>query len=362
MYTCVLLLLGVQKGFQLGCYRRQGLGGSDAASVLGISPFRTAMDLYYDKRNLPIEDDEGNWVAMEVGTLLEDLVARIFAKKTGLKIYRRKCMFQHPAHPWMLADLDFLVEMPDGSTAILECKTTNYNARDKWEYDGKPIVPVYYESQGRHYMAVMNLNRVYYCCLYGNNEEEVIIRHIDRDMDYESELISLEEDFWLNHVQAQVPPPYFEDDGELILESLRRLMGPSSKDAPPVLLTPPQSAKMFRFLELQAEKKRLDAESNRLKAEMDRMKALIVNMEQQLQLFRVYQLDLEGIKTYPFAFRSVEVMRKAGYQQPPAADYRLVYDGEIPCAKDAEPKDVLERIFIRCNDRPVTVEVQIPST
>ena len=48
-------------------------------------------------------------------------------------------------------------------------------------------------------MAVMNLNRVYYCCLYGNNEEEVIIRHIDRDMDYESELISLEEDFWLNH-------------------------------------------------------------------------------------------------------------------------------------------------------------------
>ena len=80
-------------------------------------------------------------------------------------------------------------------------------------------------------MAVMNLNRVYYCCLYGNNEEEVIIRHIDRDMDYESELISLEEDFWLNNVQAQVPPPYFEDDGELILESLRRLMGPSSKDA-----------------------------------------------------------------------------------------------------------------------------------
>ena len=257
-------------------YRRQGLGGSDAAAVLGISPFRTAVDLYYDKRDLPIEDDEGNWVAMEVGTLLEDLVARIFAKKTGLKIYRRKCMFQHPAHPWMLADLDFLVEMPDGSTAILECKTTNYNARDKWEYDGKPIVPVYYESQGRHYMAVMNLNRVYYCCLYGNNEEEVIIRHIDRDMDYESELISLEEDFWLNHVQAQVPPPYFEDDGELILESLRRLMGPSSKDTPPVLLTPPQSAKMFRFLELQAEKKRLDAESNRLKAEMDRMKALIV--------------------------------------------------------------------------------------
>ena len=81
-------------------------------------------------------------------------------------------------------------------------------------------------------MAVMDLDRVYFCCLNGNNEDEVIIRHIDRDMDYESELIFLEEDFWLNNVQAQVEPPYLENDGELILESLRRLMGPSIKDAP----------------------------------------------------------------------------------------------------------------------------------
>ena len=265
-------------------YRRMGIGGSDAAAVLCISPFRTAMDIYYDKRNLPIpNDDDGNWVAMEVGTLLEDLVARIFAQKTGLKVYQRKSMFQHPYHPWMLADLDYLVEMPDGSTAILECKTTNYNARNKWEYDGKPIVPVYYESQGRHYMAVMNLNRVYFCCLFGNNEDEVIIRHIDRDMAYESELIALEEDFWTNNVQAQVPPPYFEDDGKLILESLRRLMGPSVKDAPPVLLTPPQSARMFRFLELQSEKSALDAEVTRLKDEMDRVKALIGFREQAVQ-------------------------------------------------------------------------------
>ena len=257
-------------------YRRQGLGGSDAAAVLGISPFRTARDLYYDKRGLPIEDDESNWVAREVGNLLEDLVARIFSKKTGLKVYRRKCMFQHPRHPWMLADLDFLVEMPDGSTAILECKTTNYNARDKWEYDGKPIVPVYYETQGRHYMAVMGLSRVYFCCLYGNNEDEVIIRHIDRDMDYEAELIFLEEDFWLNNVQAQAEPPYIENDGELILESLHRLMGPSSKDAPPVVLTQTQSAKVLRYLEVRGEKLALDAQVRRLEAEMKRLKALII--------------------------------------------------------------------------------------
>lgn len=266
---------GLSRDEWLSC-RRQGIGGSDAAAVLGISPYRTAVDLYYDKLNLPVDDDGNNWVAMEMGTLLEDLVARIFAKKTGLKIYQRKCMFQHPDHLWMLADLDYLVELPDGTTAILEIKTTNYNAKDKWEHNGREIVPVYYEVQGRHYMAVMNIDRVYFCCLYGNSEDEVIIRRIDRDMDYESELIALEEDFWLNHVQAQVPPPYVEDDGELILESLRRLRGPSRKDAPPVLLTPPQSAKLFRYLELQEEKSALNAEVKRLDNEMQRIKALTV--------------------------------------------------------------------------------------
>ena len=33
-------------------YRRKGIGGSDAAAILGVSPFATARDLYYDKLNL----------------------------------------------------------------------------------------------------------------------------------------------------------------------------------------------------------------------------------------------------------------------------------------------------------------------
>ena len=119
-------------------FRRQGIGGSDAAAVLGISPFRTGVDLYYDKLGQPVEDDEQNWVAKEVGTLLEDLVARIFAKKTGLKVWPMPAMYRHPDHPCMLADIDRLVMLPKGETAILECKTTNANATSKWEYDGKP--------------------------------------------------------------------------------------------------------------------------------------------------------------------------------------------------------------------------------
>ena len=77
-------------------YRRQGIGGSEAE----------------------------NWVALEVGNLLEGLVAKIFHKKSGLEIFQVKKMFRHPLYPFMLADVDYFVRLPDGETAILEIKTT----------------------------------------------------------------------------------------------------------------------------------------------------------------------------------------------------------------------------------------------
>ena len=258
-------------------WRKQGIGGSDVAAILGISPFRTARDLYYDKLGIAVENDESNWVGMEMGNLLEPLVARIFEKKTGLKVYQRKAMFQHPEHPWMLADLDYLVDLPDGTTAILEIKTTNYNAQGNWWYNGAEIVPSYYETQGRHYMAVMNIDRCYFCCLYGNTEDEAIIRHIDRDADYEAELITLEEVFWNENVLAHVPPAYTED-GDLILESLRRQRGPSEKEAPELEMTPPQGTLVKRYLELQQQMDAVTSETDELDKEMKRVKALIIEM------------------------------------------------------------------------------------
>lgn len=54
-------------------YRRRGIGGSDAAAILGVSPFATARDLYYDKlKVVSYEDGESNWVQKKVGHLLED--------------------------------------------------------------------------------------------------------------------------------------------------------------------------------------------------------------------------------------------------------------------------------------------------
>ena len=77
----------------------------------------------------------------------------------------------------------------------------------------------------------------------------------------------------------------------------------------------------------------------------------LMEAQRRRQRYRVYQLILSGTKTVPFAFRGIDQLRKAGYQQPPAADYQMVYDGEICCPLEQEEQTVLNRIFRLCNDR-----------
>ena len=247
-------------------YRRLGIGGSDAAAIMGQSPFCTKRDLYYDKCGIQpvLEEAESNWVAKEVGHRLEDLVAEIFSRKTGLKVYPIRKMFRHPLYPFMVADVDFFIELPGGATGILECKTTNYNCQDKWAND---TVPVNYEYQGRHYMAVMNLDVVYFACLYGNNENEFIIRKMERDLETEQGLIEEEENFWLENVQKKVEPPYTEKP-DLVLESIRRFCGPADEDADEVALSSAHAGAIERYLELKEKKSAVDAESKKLEVEM----------------------------------------------------------------------------------------------
>lgn len=258
-------------------YRRRGIGGSDAASILGVSPFKTARDLYYDKLKIvTYEDPEENWVQKKMGHLLEDLVAEIFHVRTGYEIYQVKKMFYHPKYPFMLADVDYFITMPNGETAILEIKTTNYNATDHWWVNGVEAVPVNYEIQGRHYMAVMNVNHVFFCCLYGNSEQETIIRHIVRDMDYEEELIALEGDFWNNHILTRTPPQYVED-GDLVIESVKNHFGSADPNAAAIELSLTSFSSVVRYLELQAEKSSLNAEVKRVENEMKRLQGRIID-------------------------------------------------------------------------------------
>ena len=75
----------------------------------------------------------------------------------------------------------------------------------------------------------------------------------------------------------------------------------------------------------------------------------LLDSQRKMQRFRVYQLDLEHGETRAFAFGGIDALHKAGFQQPPAAEYTLVYDGELTCPVGQDERDILERIFARYN-------------
>lgn len=75
-----------------------------------------------------------------------------------------------------------------------------------------------------------------------------------------------------------------------------------------------------------------------------------LDSQRRCQHYRIYQLDLSGGKTVPFAFAGIRKMWEKGYEQPPASLYRLVYDGAIFCPNEQSEREVLERIFTRYSD------------
>lgn len=88
-------------------------------------------------------------------------------------------------------------------------------------------------------------------------------------------MIFLEQYFWENHVLTRTPPPYTED-GDLVLESVRRHTGSADQDAPVVTLDLSLTAKLMRYLQLQEQKKLTEAGSKEIEADMKRLKAALV--------------------------------------------------------------------------------------
>lgn len=240
--------------------RTLGIGGSDAAAACGISPWKTARDLYEEKVNhLPSSED--GWVAKEIGKRLEELVVQIFMKQTGLKPYAVRKMFRHPLYPFMNANVDFFVEI-EGRIYIIECKTCFSYHMDEWE-DGR--IPRHYEFQGRHYMAVANVQGVIFLCLHGNSEDTFIERRLDRDLEQEEELIEQEAYFWNQCVQMGRPPAYTES-ADLVLKSIRERLEIREKQQ--IELPAQLSGNVAAFLKLKEKKSALDQQSKQLEEQM----------------------------------------------------------------------------------------------
>ncbi|WP_444643216.1 YodL domain-containing protein [Caproiciproducens sp. R1] len=77
----------------------------------------------------------------------------------------------------------------------------------------------------------------------------------------------------------------------------------------------------------------------------------LLEAQRRHQHFRIYQLEFtNGMEPKSFAFLGIKALRKAGYLQPPAAEYRLMCNSKMVCPKEQTDEEILRRIFNRYND------------
>ncbi len=192
-------------------YRRNGIGGSDAATVCGLNPSNSLIELWADKTGR-LEDKPDN-EAMRVGRDLEEYVARRFCEATGKKVRRRNAMFQHDTYDFILADIDREVV---GENAGLECKTTSAFSKSDFE-NGE--IPLYYAVQCRHYMNVMNYEKMYLAVLVLG--KAFYWFEIPYDKSEGEALLKLEISFWNDHIIPDVrPEPDGSESAGRVLEQL----------------------------------------------------------------------------------------------------------------------------------------------
>ena len=85
-------------------YRKQGIGGSDASIVCGISRYKSPVELWMEKTNQLCAQEAGE--AAYWGAQLEALVRAEFTKRTGIEVSTTKQLLQSEEYPFMLANLD----------------------------------------------------------------------------------------------------------------------------------------------------------------------------------------------------------------------------------------------------------------
>lgn len=241
--------------------RQKVLGATDAAGVLGISPWSTPLKVYHDKVD-PIPEDDQPSLPMWLGLRLEDVVAELFTARTGLKVRSDNRHHVHPEDTWLGCHLDYRVwGKPD---EIVECKTQSY--RHGWGDDGTDDIPVYYWTQAQHELLVTGARVVHFAVLFGFQDFRTF--RIERDETFLETWRAAARDFWHDHVLARVPPPLMGD------EFSRRVVSARYPDHDSELRRVPPERELV-ILQLRDEMAKLKEQELHVEALKNRVKDLI---------------------------------------------------------------------------------------
>lgn len=234
------------------------VGGSDVATIFGVSPWTTPLELWMIKKGRATAKQKPNSLQLEMGHLLEPIAAHFYAVKTGNTVIDDTCMYQHADHPYALADFDRrFLRKADGEPGILECKSCTCHKAGDWA-DG--AYPLYYELQLRYYLAVADVQIGAFSTIWGNNPaNDMAMPELERDQAKE-DMIFERLDEWIWSLRNDKPPTMADVTPKLALESLGRIYGASQKGLPTIEFPKKYEKSLRGIAELQGINTQLQAQ------------------------------------------------------------------------------------------------------
>ena len=169
--------------------RLLGIGGSDAAVVLGISPFKSRIQLWNEKVSKKIDTESGDALILQIGTALEPIIANKYAKTTGRKLEVRPRKV-HPEYPFIIGNIDREIVGDERGPGILEIKT-----KGAWIDWHSEDVPPYYMAQIQHYLSVYGYDWASFAVL-DLGTRKITHTDVERDDKQIANIISEEKKFW----------------------------------------------------------------------------------------------------------------------------------------------------------------------
>lgn len=179
--------------------RSHSLGASDAAPIMGESPWKTNFRLWEEKVGL-VNADQPTSSSMQRGIDLEPIVRSKLAQHLGCPL--EPLVGRHCAIPWMMASFDaFNIE--HGIQAEIKCPHRN---RKDHEFAIEGKVPLKYYAQLQHQMLVSGLPMCYYVSYYPDSDLEAFVCFpVMADVIYQKKLLEEERTFW-DCIQTMTPP------------------------------------------------------------------------------------------------------------------------------------------------------------
>lgn len=227
--------------------RRQGLGGSDVAQILGMQPYGdTRVDLWRQKTGR--EDPRVANAATRFGSLIEPYIREWLVRRAddtpaqyrqfaGLIDY--PVQVRHPDYEWARGNTDGLLVRDGEATAGVEIKNSTVEYRSD-RYDWPEGVREYHYPQIQHYMWVTDLPEwwyVYTTCpmdremarliaeyhaedrdefyLWLIDKGDVHVERVERNESYIDRMKSAEFQFWHEHIESDTEPEEWLPDGEI---------------------------------------------------------------------------------------------------------------------------------------------------